>query len=280
VSILLALSSAVVYGVADWCGGRASRFHPSALVTLVGQMVSLVLVAAAVVFIGTPIPDAATLAWGALAGAAGAVGLASLYYAFANGSMTVVAPISAVVGAVLPLSVGLASGERPKTIAYAGIALAIASVALVSGAIGTRDRSTPRRIIGFAVVAGLGFGTLYVALDRADPDSGLWPLLAARAASVPLLVVLVLMMGVRVVQTRRRLWLAVMAGALDMSANALYLEAARGGLLSVVAVVGSLYPASTVVLAFVFDHERVNRWQATGMALAALALVLVTLGRG
>jgi drug/metabolite transporter (DMT)-like permease len=279
-SILLALSSAIVYGVGDYCGGRASRFHPSAIVTLVGQVISLVLVVAAVAVMGTPMPDAATLAWGIVAGAAGAVGLACLYHAFAHGAMTVVAPISAVVGAVLPVVVGLATGERPETIAYIGIALAICSVALVSGAIGKHERPTPRRIMGFAVAAGTGFGILFVALDRADPDSGLWPLVAARSSSVPLLIVIVLVSGAKLGQQRRQLRLAYVAGGLDMAANVLYLEAVRGGLLSVVAVVSSLYPASTVMLAFIFDRERVNRWQAAGMAAAAAALVMVTLGRG
>ena len=134
---------------------RASRFHPSAIVTLIGQIVSLVLIVVAVAVAGTPMPGLPTFAWGWLAGAAGAVGLACLYYAFANGAMTVVAPISAVVGAVLPVTVGLALGERPAVIAYVGIAFAIVSVALVSGAVGHHDRPTPRRIMGFAVVAGL-----------------------------------------------------------------------------------------------------------------------------
>ena len=279
-AILLALSSALVYGVADWCGGRASRFHPSAIVTLVGQAISLILIGVAVAVMGTSLPAAATFGWGLAAGAAGAVGLACLYYAFANGAMTVVAPISAVVGAVLPVGVGLATGERPEPIAYTGIALAICSVALVSGAIGHHERPTPRRIMGFAVAAGGGFGVLFVALDRADPDSGLWPLVAARASSVPLLVVIVLIAGARIGHERRQLRLAFVAGGLDMAANVLYLEAVRGGLLSVVAVVSSLYPASTVMLAFMFDRERVNRWQAAGMATAAAALVMVTLGRG
>lgn len=278
--ILLALSSALVYGVADWCGGRASRFHPSAIVTLVGQAVSLVLIAVTVIIVGTAAPGAATFAWGLAAGAAGAVGLACLYYAFANGAMTVVAPISAVVGAVLPVVVGLATGERPEPIAYAGIGLAIGSVALVSGAIGQRHRPTPPAIMGFAVAAGMGFGVLFVALDRADPDSGLWPLVAARSSSVPLLIAIVLFTGARVGAQRSQLRLALVAGGLDMAANVLYLEAVRGGLLSVVAVVSSLYPASTVMLAFAFDRERVNRWQAGGMAAAAVALVMVTLGRG
>jgi drug/metabolite transporter (DMT)-like permease len=157
--------------------------------------------------------------------------------------------------------------------------LAIVAVALVSGAIGTHDRPTPVPIMGFAVLAGAGFGLLFVALDQTDPDSGLWPLLAARVASVPFLLVLCVVLRARPGAARRMLGLAVVAGALDMAANVLYLEAVRKGLLSLVAVVSSLYPASTVGLAFGVDGERVNRWQALGMVMAGVALVCVTLGR-
>lgn len=277
--ILLALTSALVYGVADYCGGRASRFHPSAVVTALGQTVSLVLVVAVVLAMGTAVPGAGTFAWGLAAGVGGAIGLASLYHAFAHGAMTVVAPISAVVGVSLPVIAGLAEGERPEAIAFVGIALAVVAVALVSGAIGERDRPTPAPIIGFAVLAGLGFGSMFVALDRTDPHSGLWPLVAARIGSVPFLLVLCLVSGARPGRQTRLLILAVVAGVLDMAANLTYLEATRHGLLSIVAVVSSLYPASTVTLAFLIDHERVNRWQASGMAFAAIAVALVTLGR-
>jgi drug/metabolite transporter (DMT)-like permease len=278
-SILLALVSALTYGVADYSGGRASRVLPSAVITLVGQTVSLTLVVITVAIIGTPAPDSGTWAWGLAGGAAGAIGLASLYYAFANGAMTVVAPLTAVVGASLPVVVGVVDGERPEPIAYAGIVAALVAVALVSGAIGSRDRPTPPRVVGFAVLAGVSFGALFVALDRTDPDSGLWPLVAARIASVPVLIVLCIVLRARPGRHRGPLLLAVFAGVLDMAANLAYLEAVRGGLLSVVAVVSSLYPASTVMLAFGLDHERVNRWQAVGMGLAVVALVLVTLGR-
>ena len=279
-AILLALTSAAVYGVADYCGGRASRVYASAVVTLVGQAVSMVLIVAAVLLVGTPFPRDSTMAWGMAGGAAGAIGLVSLYHAFANGAMTVVAPLSAVVGAVLPVVVGLVDGERPEPVAYVGIVLAVGAVALVSGAIGERDRPTPAPIIGFALLAGTGFGMLFVALDRTDPDSGLWPLVGVRAASVPILLVICLVIRARPGRHRGPLLLAVLAGFLDMFANLTYLEAVRGGLLSVVAVVSSLYPASTVLLAFALDRERVNRWQGVGMGVAVVALVLVTLGRG
>ncbi len=285
--ILLAFASAVVYGVADWCGGRATRSRPAVLVALIGQSVSLLLVVAAVLAIGTPLPGAGDLAWGALAGAAGAAGIGIFYFALANGEMTVVAPITAVVSASLPVVVGWAIGERPRAIAYVGIAIAVAAVALISGAVGEHHHTTSRRVLVLAGAAGLGFGSMFVFIDRTAEDSGLWPLVGARVASVPLLLVVVLVARARVPGTGFGRWrgsagragLPVIAGVLDMAANVLFLEANRGGLLSIVAVVGSLYPASTVVLAATFDGERVRRSQGVGMACAAGALVLVALGR-
>ena len=277
--ILLALGSAMVWGIGDYFGGRVSRFHPAVIVTFLGQAVSLVLLAVAVWAMGTPIPDASTLLWGGTAGVVGCLALTGLYYAFARGAMTVVAPVSAVVGAVVPVVVGLATGERPRAIAYAGIAVAIVAVALVSGALGERHQPTPRRILFISALAGSGFGFFFVALDRTAHDSGFWPLLSSRVTSVPLLLAIVVFTGARAGKERSLLVLAAAGGVLDVTANALYLAATRNGLLSIVAVVGSMYPASTVLLAFAVDRERVNRWQAFGMVLAGVALVLVTLGR-
>ncbi len=277
--VVLALCSAVVYGVGDWFGGRASRRQPSIVVAATGQMVSFVLVAAAVLLMGTPVPDAATWGWSAFGGVVGALGIAGLYHGFAHGEVTVVAPVSAVVGASVPVLVGLSTGERPGAMAILGIVVAVIAEALVSGALGTHHHTTPRRIVVLAVLVGACFGLLFVALDRADGDSGMWPLLIARIASVPMLVGLAAVRGLRPVRHRPSLTIAVVAGVFDMGANVLYLEAVRGGMLSVVAVVASLYPASTVALAFAVDKERVGRWQAVGMALAVPALVLVTLSR-
>lgn len=286
-SILLAFASAVVYGVADWCGGRAARARPAVLVALLGQAVSLVLVVAAVLVIGTPFPPAADLWWGALGGALGAAGLGLFYFALANGEMTVVAPITAVVSAIMPVVVGLTVGERPRAVAYVGIAVAVAAVALVSGAVGEHHHTIPRRILVLAALAGLGFGSLFAALDRTAEDAGLWPLVGARVASVPLLLAVVVVARVSIPDagfgrwrgSAASPWLPIAAGVLDMAANVLFLEANHGGLLSIVAVVGSLYPASTVLLAATFDGERIRRSQGIGMLCAAGALALVTLGR-
>jgi drug/metabolite transporter (DMT)-like permease len=282
VAILLALGSALMYGCGDYCGGRASRTNPSSIVALTGQAISLVLISLAVLVAATPVPPASDLAWGGVAGAAGVLALVMFYWALGHGAMTVVAPTTGVVGAVVPVVAGLVQGERPHPISLVGIGLAIACVALVSG-LGEADpqerRATPPQVLLAAILAGVGFGSLFVLLSHTSTDSGLWPLLAARLVSVPILVLLVLISRARPGPDRRILLLAVAAGVMDMTANVLYLLAVRRGLLSVVAVISSLYPASTVALAFAVDHERVTRSQAVGLGLTALALVLVTLGR-
>lgn len=277
--VLLALASALVYGVGDYFGGRSARTQAAFVVAATGQMVSLVLVGITVLVMGTAVPSAATWGWSAFAGVIGALGIAGLYHGFAHGDVSVVAPTSAVVGAVVPVVAGLILGERPSALALVGIVIAVTAVALVSGAIGTHEHNTPPRIVVLAVLVGACFGLLFVALDRADSDSGLWPLVIARFASVPMLLILSGATGARPVRHRASMQIAVVAGVFDMGANVLYLLAVRGGMLSIVSVVSSLYPASTVALAFAVDKERLTKWQAIGLGAAALALVLVSLSR-
>lgn len=277
--VLLALASAVVYGVSDYLGGRSARSQAAFVVAATGQMVSLVLVGAVVIVMGTAVPGGATWGWSAFAGVAGALGIAGLYHALAHGDVSVVAPTSAVVGAIVPVVAGLILGERPSALALLGIVIAMTAVALVSGAIGTHAHNTPPRIVALAVLVGACFGLLFVALDRADSDSGLWPLVIARFASVPMLLGLAGITGARPVRHRASMQIAVVAGVFDMGANVLYLLAVRGGMLSIVSVVSSLYPASTVALAFAVDKERLTKWQAVGLGAAALALVPVSLSR-
>lgn len=277
--IVLAALSAVVYGVGDWLGGRATRTQASLVVAALGQAVSLVLVGAVVIVAGTASPGAATWWWAAAAGIVGSWGIVGLYHGLSHGDVSVVAPVSAVVGAVLPAVVGIVQGERPGALALAGIVLAVAAVALISGALGTHQHNTPRHIVVLAVGVGVCFGTLFVFLDRTDSDSGMWPLVIARFASVPFLLIVAAATRTGPVRDRVSLLIAVTAGVFDMGANVLYLAAVRGGMMSIVAVVASLYPASTVALAFVVDKERMGRWQTVGLVVAAAALVLVSVSR-
>ena len=278
--IVFASLCAVVYGIADYLGGRASRATASAAVAMIGQAVSGVLVLLLVVSIGTPAPTWPTFAWGGAAGAAGAIGIACFYAALASGAMSVVAPISAVIAVVLPVIVGLVEGDRPLAIAYVGFACAVVAVALVSGLGQAAVVSVPAGVTGLAVAGGVGFGSMFVLMERTADDSGLWPLVAIRASSVPLLAIVVLVRRTSVRSTgRSTLLLIVMSGALDMAANGLYLAAVRRDLLSIVAVISAMYPVSTVILANRFDRERVHRSQLLGMGFGAMTVAFVTLGR-
>ncbi len=277
-AILLAALCAVTYGLADYSGGRASRSVASAVVTLLGQATSFVLVVTGVIVIGTPIASAHDLWWGAAGGIAGGFALIAFYTALSRGTMTVVAPTTAVVSAGLPVIVGLSLGERPSGTALVGIVIACLAVALVSGAIGTRHQETTLSTVVLAATAGAGFGFIFIAFARTADDSGLWPLVAARAASIPVVAIVVIATRPGRGAMRSVIWLMVASGVLDMAANLFFLEASHRGLLSIVAVISSMYPVSTVFLAFGLDRERVSRTQAMGLALVITALTLVSLG--
>ena len=276
---MLAAAAALVYGVGDYCGGRASRKIDSLVVTCAGQIFSLMLLGIFLVILGDPAPGMHDWLWGAAGGLGGFVGLTLFYYALAKGSMTVVAPLAAVVSAALPVGTGLFLGDRPSLIAYVGIVIAIVGIALVTGAVGTAHAPTKLAIVGVATLAGCGFGWMFVCLDRTSSDSGMWPLLAARIASISIAATIIAFRGRSRLGQGRIPAIALWAGFFDMGANVLFVFANRHGMLSLVSVITALYPVSTIVLALRLDHEKANRSQFVGMACAALALVFVSLGR-
>ena len=276
---MLAAAAALVYGVGDYCGGRASRKIDSLVVTCAGQIFSLMLLGIFLVILGDPAPGMHDWLWGAAGGLGGFVGLTLFYYALAKGSMTVVAPLAAVISAALPIGTGLFLGDRPSLIAYVGIVIAIVGIALVTGAVGTAHAPTKLAIVGVATLAGCGFGWMFVCLDRTSSDSGMWPLLAARIASISIAATIIAFRGRSRLGQGRIPAIALWAGFFDMGANVLFVFANRQGMLSLVSVITALYPVSTIVLALRLDHEKANRSQFLGMACAALALVFVSLGR-
>jgi drug/metabolite transporter (DMT)-like permease len=281
VAIVLALAAALVYGVSDYLGGRTSRSVSPIAVTLVAEVSTFALLLAVVPLASSSTPRGADIGWGLAAGVASAVGIVALYYALARGAMTVVAPLTGVMSAVVPVGVGLATGERPGMAALVGVGMAIVAVALIGGLIGVPHVRTPPALALVAILSGSAFGLLFVCYDRAGDDSEMWPLLAARAASVPLVAIaFIAARGRATLRLGRTLALvAVGIGVLGTSANLLYLLATRRGLLTIVAVVVAMYPASTVLLATVIDRERMRVPQVAGLAIAATALALVTIGR-
>lgn len=276
--IALALCAAVVYGIADYCGGRASRSVSAITVTFVGQAAAMVVLTAFVLIAGTPVPPASDFIWGAIAGIAGSTGLLAFYRAMGSGFMTVVAPVSAVTATAVPVVIGLATGEKPGVLALCGIPFALVAIALVSDVLGPHHRRAPRSVVAMAFVSGLTFGSLFVILGHTDDAGGLWPIVAMRFASVPYMFIVVRAMKRPMAEVRGNLRVIVASGILDSTANGLYVLAVRHGLMSIVATVNSFYPASTLLLATKVDRERVHRSQAVGLALAACSLLLITLG--
>jgi len=277
VVVALAAVSALLYGVSDYAGGRAARRLSPITVALIAD-IGLAAAFGAAVAVERPPLDAATLWWGMAAGLGSMVGVVAFFAALRSGAMTVASPITGVVSAVLPVLVGLALGERPGVVAGVGVVLAVGAVALVGGAIGVPHATISRYQVGLALVAGVAFGLWFIGLDQAGEDSGWWPLVTSRFLTLPTLAVWEWRRRQRPTHPRldrTSLVFAVGSGVFILAANVTYLAAVRDGLLSVVAVVVSLYPASTIALAVAVDRERVVPTQIAGMVLAGVALVLV-----
>jgi drug/metabolite transporter (DMT)-like permease len=290
VAAIFALSAAVAYGVGDFLGGVAARRESPSAVVLWSHIVGLgMLVAIAPLIGGEPTPRA--FATGAAAGLLGGAGVALFYRGLAVGSMSVVAPIAALLSAAVPVVAGLASGERPPAAAGLGIALALGAVVLISReaapdgtgtggpAVAREDVAGHRRrqieALGLAVAAGLAFGLFFVAISHAGTDTGVWPLVGARMASVSLFALLGAAKVTSAAPPRGAAAAAVGCGLLDAAANVLYILALGHGLLSVVAVLTALYPAGTVLLARYVLGEHLTPVQRAGLGLAAVAAVLI-----
>ncbi|WP_235927920.1 EamA family transporter [Goekera deserti] len=275
VAVLLALASALVYGAADFCGGLASRRAAALAVVAASQLFGLLALLVLLPLLGGD-PSAGDLLWGAAAGVAGAAALSLFYRALADGVMSIIAPITAVCAAAVPVLLGLATGERLTAVAVGGILLALVAIALVAAEDGLPTVRAAREAgLGVALLAGLGFGLFFVLLDQPDPGSGLWPLVGARTASITLVVVLSRVTRDTLALPRAVLPLAALGGVLDMAANALFLLAAREGLLAVAGVLASLYPVSTVLLALTVLRERLGGVQRVGLVVAVVAVALI-----
>jgi drug/metabolite transporter (DMT)-like permease len=271
-AIGLGLASAASWGGGDFSGGLASKRTPLLGVLVAGQTTGTALVAATALLAGEPWPSAAAVAWGVAAGAIGAIGLAALYRGLAIGRMALVAPVSAVLSAAIPVAWGALAEGLPPASKLTGFALALAGIWLVARADGPGDG---REGLGLALVAGCGFGGFLVLMHEAAQGGTFWPLAAARGTSAALALGVALARRQAIVPARAVAPLAVLSGVLDAGGNACFVLAAKAGRLDVAAVLSSMYPAATVLLAAVLLRERVSRPQGAGLVavLAAIALI-------
>lgn len=279
---LLALAAAVIYGAADYLGGTVAKRASTLAAVIATQGAGL-----ALLLLASPLMLDATvtrhdLLFGALAGLTGSVGVALLYRGLAMGPMSVVAPITAVCAVVIPLIVGLALGERLLALAAVGVAVAIGSVILLgqvatpaSGQTATHSAAHVARAVRISLASGVAIGGFFVCLSQTAAPAGMWPLAISRTVSCTVFLGVALLRG-QPWRVPAAAWPpAIACGALDMVANGLYLAAVRQGQLSLVATLASLYPASTVLLAWFLLGERLGRGQRLGVAAAVLAIVLI-----
>ena len=304
-AIALGFASAVVWGAADFLGGLKSRQLQLLTVLFVSQAAGLAAVALWAAVRGEG-PPAEVVPWAVANAISGTIGLAAFYRALSVGAMGVVAPISAS-AAVIPVVVGVAGGERPGALQLAGIVVAIAGVAVASyeppdaplhepgaaTATASQERSDPGRRphperdpagsrtstgVGLALVAAVGFGVFFVGLDEGSNHDLVWTLVLGRTLSTTILGVAALAVRPSFEMSGRDFKAVLAVGLLDMGANALFAAGSTLGLVSVVAVLGSLYPVTTLLLARFLLGERLHAIQRGGAATALAGVALISAG--
>ncbi len=291
-AILLALLASTAWGTVDFLGGLASRRANPVAVTFTSELIALVLLVPATLIVGGH-PSATDLGLGLIAGVGGALALTLFYRALAIGRMSVVAPITGATTATVPVVAGLILGERPGPLAVVGIVGALVAIAFVSAgseheladpAAATRhpvgSHLRPMRLgeVPLSIMCGTLFGSFLVLLHQTGDGSGLWPLGASFVGGVVAVAVLSRAVSSPLITPRVVAPMMLTAGFLSATGGVLYVVATRSGLLSVVAVLSSLYPAVTVALARVVLHERFGRVQAVGLGLAVVSIVLLGTG--
>lgn len=276
---MLAGFSALLYGIADFSGGFAAGRSRLLPVLVLSQLLGTLIALTALLVMGQGAPSMKDLLWGFLAGLTGSMGLFMLYGGIAKSIVAIVSPTSAVVGAIIPVLFGVVLGERPSNTALLGSTLCLPAILLLTWESGAEEqhRQSIKSALVYGVLAGLGFGVFFTTLSRCSPQSGVWPLVAARVASITAFVVAMIVSreSFRVEPAGRAG--ALVAGAADMAANILFLLATQMGLLSLVAIITSLFPAPTVLLARIFLHQRIPPVRFAGLALALIGVGLISL---
>jgi drug/metabolite transporter (DMT)-like permease len=275
--LLISLASAFSWGVSDFLGGLTSRRLPVLGVLAVSQPAGLVLIGILILLFGADPISADKLVIAALAGAASLGGLWAFYAAMAMGTVSVVATIASL-GVVVPVAVGLARGDAPATIQLLGLAPAIAGVVILSYEEHPEHAGIARRSIVLAILAGLGFGIFFTGLDLAAADRPGWSVLAVRVGGVATVAIALFISRPRLTTVSDSIPVLLTIGIFDVLANALFAVASTKGVLPVVAVGGSMYPAFTIALAHGVLGERLARIQWAGVALALAGVAMIAAG--
>ena len=273
-ALICGLAAAASFGTGDFCGGFATKRGNVFTVIIISQLLGLALLAGLAIVWGEPIPSGGRLVFGGLAGFFGTLGLTALYIGLARGRMGIVAPVSAVVGAILPVLIGIFMEGAPSVGQTIGLVLGISGIWYLAG--GGRAAPIHPRGLGLPILAGVGFGFFFICIDQVSETAIFWPLAMARVVSITMLSVFI-MASRQTVQMpwNHQLFIIVLAGIFDVAGNILFALASRLGRLDISTTLTSLYPAGTVFLAWFILRERLAPRQWFGVAIAVTALVLI-----
>jgi drug/metabolite transporter (DMT)-like permease len=275
--VFFGLLSALSWGAGDFAGGLASRKASPYRVLFLAELAGLVLILALAAVSGEPFPSPGVWAWGATASLVGTVGLLFLYRALASGRMTIAAPLSALLSAVVPVTVGFVTQGNPGAVTFAGFVLALVAVMLISGEGSLKFRQFLTPEIWQPLLAGVFFGLYFVLMHRATQTAFYWPLVSARLAGTIAIAAYALIARLPLLPGREVWRLCLVSGALDVGGNAFYVLSSQAGRMDVAAVLAALYPATTVLLAWAILHEHISRLQTAGIILALFAIILLTI---
>jgi uncharacterized membrane protein len=274
VAALFALTAAACWGAGDFTGGLAARRSDAFRALLVAYTVGMIALTMVAIASGESLPPAADLAWGAASGLAGMMGIGFLFRGFATGRMGIIAPVSAVLATAIPVVVNALTEGLPGNLQFIGFGVALAGIWLLSRP--ERTGLSPAGL-GMAVLAGLGFGGFFTALGQIGDAAVWWPLVAGRVAACSLMIAFVLFTRRPVGLRQMPLGLLTLSGLIDVAGNLFFLLANQYGRLDVTAVLASLYPAVTAILARLTIKEHMTRVQMLGVGAAILAIVLITI---
>lgn len=279
-SILFGLLSALSWGAGDFTGGLAARKVGAVRAVFYASVVGLIVIAVSALVTGEAFPALRVWGFAMTAGVLGSLGLILLYAAMANGTMSIAAPVSALLAAALPVLVGALTEGMPETLTLIGFGFALFAVWMVSqGEGGMKDILSHLADLKLPLLAGIGFGGYFILMHNATNEGALlWAMTGSRTASVVL--ISIYMMVTRTsfgIEDRSSYPVIGVNGVLDLTGNAFFILAAQAGRLDVASVLSSLYPGSTVLLAWIFLHERLTRNQWIGILSALIAIVLMTI---
>ncbi|MCC7446572.1 MAG: DMT family transporter [Anaerolineae bacterium] len=271
-AVAFGLASAVTWGVGDFSGGLATRRNPVLSVVLISQTMGMLVLIALAIFRAEATPAVSDILWGAAAGVVGQVGLIAFYRAMAVGQVGVAAPVTAVLAAGIPVIFGAFVQGFPNAPHLVGFALALAGVWFLSRPQGVSGRPAG---LGLAILGGFGFSGFLLLIAQVSDNAVFWPLVAARIASVSVMIIVSLARRQFDLPLRSSLPIILLAGVMDVGGNAFFVLSEQAGRLDVASVLSSLYPAVAVFLALLVLKERLTRIQAIGALLALIAIPLI-----